>query len=57
MLGNKTKSMNLVHCGLMTDWDLIYCCPIKPLHAALLSLNAAEILMISSNFQFQAPLE
>ena len=34
-----------------------YCCPIKPLHAALLSLNAAEILMISSNFQFQAPLE
>ena len=36
---------------------LFYCCPIKPLHAALLSLNAAEILMISSNFQFQAPLE
>ena len=36
---------------------LNYCCPIKPLHAALLSLNAAEILMISSNFQFQAPLE
>ena len=36
---------------------VFYCCPIKPLHAALLSLNAAEILMISSNFQFQAPLE
>ena len=38
-------------------WFFYYCCPIKPLHAALLSLNAAEILMISSNFQFQAPLE
>ena len=34
-----------------------YCCPIKPLHAAIFSLNPAEILMISSNFQFQAPLE
>ena len=42
---------------LERDTIFKYCCPIKPLHAALLSLNAAEILMISSNFQFQAPLE
>ena len=34
-----------------------YCCPIKPLHAAILSLNPAEMHMISSNFKFQAPLE
>ena len=34
-----------------------YCCPIKPLHAAIFSLNPAEIRMISSNFKFQAPLE
>ena len=36
---------------------LIYCCPIKPLYAAISSLNPAEIGMISSNFKFQAPLE
>ena len=33
----------------------IYCCPIKPLYAAIFSLNPAEIRMISSNFKFQAP--
>ena len=33
-----------------------YCCPIKPLHAAIFSLNPVEIRMISPNFKFQAPL-
>ncbi|WP_449021673.1 hypothetical protein [Prevotella jejuni] len=32
-----------------------YCCPIKPLHAAIFSLNPAEMRMIISNFKFQAP--
>ena len=34
---------------------IYYCCPIKPLYAAISSLNPAEIGMISSNFKFQAP--
>ena len=32
-----------------------YCCPIKPLHTAISSLNPAEIGMISSYLKFQAP--
>ena len=36
---------------------LNYWCPIKPLYAAIFSLNPAEIGMISSNSKFQAPLE